>query len=445
MRYHRIAPLLALALTVALYMAPPSPATLGAPREALRTLAQDGPLVPAMYLIRGVRTGEERTAISRTGADLILAGPGRVLVRATPAQHERLERLGFAPLAHPLPQDFPEQNAGYHNDAELRQVVGEAAARHPDIVAPFSIGASFENRGILAVKISDNVHVDEQEPEALFIGLHHAREHLTVEMTLYLLRLLTEEYGLSADVTALVDTREIFIVLALNPDGGEYDIAAGSYRYWRKNRQRLDGEAVGIDLNRNYGYRWGCCGGSDDVPWGDLYRGDAPFAAPEVARLRDFVQSRVVGGEQQISVSIDFHTAGEVILWPYGYTYEDIPPDMAPDDQHVFAELARAMAGRNGYHAMQSSDLYITDGSYIDWAYGAHGIFAFTFELYPPALDFYPPDEVIPAETARNREAVLLLLQQADCPYRVIWQEEHYCPALATHTHHTYAPLVARP
>ena len=42
---------------------------------------------------------------------------------------------------------------------------------------------------------------------------------------------------------------------------------------------------------------------------------------------------------------------------------------------------------------------------------------------------FYPPDEVIPAETARNRAAILYLIDQADCPYAVIGKQAQYCDA----------------
>ena len=45
------------------------------------------------------------------------------------------------------------------------------------------------------IKISDNVATDENEPEILFNAHQHAREHLTVEMALYLLHLFTDSYG----------------------------------------------------------------------------------------------------------------------------------------------------------------------------------------------------------------------------------------------------------
>ena len=49
----------------------------------------------------------------------------------------------------------------------------------------FSIGKSYQGRTIWAAKVSDNVGVDENEPEVLFDGLHHAREHISAEMTIY--------------------------------------------------------------------------------------------------------------------------------------------------------------------------------------------------------------------------------------------------------------------
>ena len=140
------------------------------------------------------------------------------------------------------------------------------------------------------IKISDNVGTDENEPEILFNAHQHAREHLTVEMALYILHLLIDGYGTDSRITNLVNSREFWIVPDMNPDGGEYDIATGSYRSWRKNRQPNAGSSnVGTDLNRNWSYQWGCCGGSSgthqqrDLPRavGVLRAGD-----PAAAQLR---------------------------------------------------------------------------------------------------------------------------------------------------------------
>jgi hypothetical protein len=184
---------------------------------------------------------------------------------------------------------------------------------------------------------------------------------------------------------------------------------------------------VGTDLNRNYDYRWGCCGGSSGFEGDETYRGPSPDSAPEVAAYIAFVQSRVIGGVQQIRTSISFHTYSELVMWPYGYTYSDLPPDMDPTDLQVFSTMGEAMAAttcvqNDCYTPQQSSDLYITDGSNLDWMYGAQGIFAFTIEMYPSCCDFYVPDEVIPAQTRRMRNSILYLLDHSDCPYEVIGQ-----------------------
>jgi carboxypeptidase T len=327
-----------------------------------------------------------------------------------------------APAAAAEP-NWPASNSGYHNWPELVGEIKQAAIDYPDIVKVFSIGKSYQGRDIWMAKVSDNVAQDEAEPEVLIDALHHAREHLSTEQALAVLGWLTKGYGTDETVTRLVDTREIFIVFALNPDGMRYDLTGNPYRAWRKNRQ-LDaaGNAMYTDLNRNYEYRFGCCGGSSGNRASITYRGPRPLSAPESRALRNFVQSRVIDGVQQIRTHITLHTNGELVLWPYGYTKTDVPSDMTTLDHATFVSLGRAMAARNGYKAEQSSDLYITDGDQIDWLYGRQRIFSYTFELYPaekPTVwgDHYPDDSKIPAQTARNRSAILLLIDRAECPY----------------------------
>jgi hypothetical protein len=330
-----------------------------------------------------------------------------------------------------LAENFPAKDSRYHTYAEMVTEIHDVAAAHPDIVSVFSIGKSYQGRDIWAAKISDNVATDENEPEILFDALHHAREHLTVEQALYLFHQLVDGYGTDTQITNLVDTREIWIIFALNPDGFVYDLTCtGSshppYCAWRKNRQPNSGTtAIGTDLNRNYGYHWACCGGSSGTPSSILYRGKSAFSAPETRAFRDFVLSRVVGGIQQIKAHITFHTNGELILWPYGYTKADIPPDMTWADHKAFVTIGKAMAARNGYTAEQSSDLYITDGDQIDWLYGTQRIFSYTWELFPtetPTVwgDHYPADEYIASQTARNRSALLYFLTVGACPHGTI-------------------------
>lgn len=382
------------------------------------------------YVIHGVSTKEQRTAVTQVGAAIEQIGPDWVVGIATPKEIKEIQKLGFTVETMVTELNFPPADSAYHNYAEMIADIDSVVAAKPGIVTKFSIGKSYEGRDLWAVKISDNVNTDEAEPEVLFVGLHHAREHLTVEQTLYTMHQLADNYGTDSRITNIVNTREVYIVFNLNPDGGEYDILNDTYHSWRKNRQPNSGSSyVGTDLNRNYGYRWGCCGGSSGSTSSETYRGAAAFSAPETAAMRDFINSRVVGGVQQIKTSITFHTYSELVLWPYGYTYTDVPSDMTADDHSVFVAMGQYMAGTNNYTPQQSSDLYITDGDMTDWAYGVHRIFAYTFEMYPTSSSpgFYPPDEQIGPQTSRNREAILYIAEQADCPYRSIGKEATYC------------------
>ena len=327
-----------------------------------------------------------------------------------------------APVAAAEP-DWPASNSGYHNWPELVDEIQQAAVDYPSIVSLFSIGKSALGLDIWMAKVSDNVADDEAEPEVLVDALHHAREHLTTEQALALLGWLTRDYGTDETVTRLVDTSEVFIIFALNPDGMRHDLTGTPYRAWRKNLQRDSaGTAMYTDLNRNYGYRWGCCRGSSGNRSAITYRGPAPFSAPETRAMRDFVNGRVVNGVQQIRTHVTLHTNGELILWPYGYTKTNVPPDMSTLDHAALAALGRTMAALNGYVAKQSSDLYVTDGDQIDWMYGRHRIFSYTYELFPTEKatvwgDHYPDGSFIAAQTERNRDALLHLIDRAACPY----------------------------
>jgi len=395
-----------------------------------------------LYEVDGVRNVIDRTSIAVRGAAIVEVDHGHVVAGMTRREARRVRRLGFevqrlrAPRRQPRggprarASDFPGADSAYHNYNETVTQITSVANAYPSLVQRIGIGTSHEGRPVYALKVSDNVATDEAEPEVIFTANQHAREHLTVEMALYLLGELTSKYASDARIRNAVDSREIWIVPMVNPDGVEYDIATGSYRSWRKNRQPNAGSsAVGTDLNRNWGHRWGCCGGSSGTFSSDTYRGASAFSAPETRNVRDLVNSRVVGGVQQIKASIDFHTYSELVLWPYGYTYTDVPGDMTADDQAVFSSFGREMAATNGFTPEQGSDLYITDGTIDDWLYGQHKVFSYTFELYPRSSSpgFYPPDEVIGRETSRNREAVLRLLENADCMYRAIGKQAQYC------------------
>ncbi|NOK58091.1 MAG: Carboxypeptidase T [Chloroflexi bacterium AL-W] len=384
-------------------------------------------------------------------------GPDYIDILAASSERDALLAQGFDIQLSPRPLIFSQVDQTYQTYDEMVANIQQVAQTYPAIVQLSSIGTSYEGRPLWMAKISDNVTTDEAEPEALFIGQYHAREILTVEMMLYLLDMFTREYDPTTpdnEITQLVNTREIYLLFSVNPDGGVHDIASGIYQYWRKNRQPNEGfGCIGTDPNRNHSYRWGGTGASVS-PCDNTYRGTGPASTPEITAVQNFVNSRMVSGRQQIEVAISFHTYGELILWPYGYqsgTACGTPiTDMPADDLAVLQTMGEAMAATNGYTPQQSCKLYTTSGDFVDWAYGAHRIFAYTFEMHPcfttgcPGYGFYPPGSVIATETARNRKAILYLLQQADCPYATIDKPDRCNASSADDEWQLWLPIIQK-
>jgi carboxypeptidase T len=213
-------------------------AALTALALASPTGAAPGDNVSSQYAVSGIRTAEQRSQVARSGAAIDEQEEhGTLIVTATGADVRKLRNQGFTVEEVPKrtqegaavgPFDFPPADANYHNYAEMTAEINQAVADHPNLLSRQVIGKTYENRDIVALKISDNVATDENEPEVLFTAHQHAREHLTVEMALYLIQQFTDNYT-EPRIKELVDTREIWIVPDVNPDGGEYDIATGSY------------------------------------------------------------------------------------------------------------------------------------------------------------------------------------------------------------------------
>ena len=381
------------------------------------------------YRVSEVRDLLDRTKVTVAGAAIVEVDHAEVVATANRRAVRRLRRAGFtvermATVRKKLRRAggraaaFPPADSNYHDYAEMAAETLAVANANPGIVARVNIGTSYQGRAIWALKISDNVGTDENEPEVLFTANQHAREHLTVEMAMYILNQLVNGYNANdARIRSIVSGREIWIVPMVNPDGVEYDIATGSYRMWRKNRQPSP-----TDLNRNWSFQWGCCGGSSGTVSSETYRGPSAFSAPETQVVRNFVNSRVVGGAQQIKSHIDWHTYSELILWPYGYTTANTTSTLNANDRNAHATLGQQMAATNGYTPEQASDLYIADGTINDWMWGTYKIFSYTFEMFPTGSNpgFYPPDEQIGPQTSRNREAFLMFLEASDCVYKVI-------------------------
>jgi carboxypeptidase T len=301
-------------------------------------------------------------------------------------------------------------NGDFHSYPELERDLLALESQYADIAQLSVIGNSLESRNIYALKISDNVASDENEAEVLFIGCHHAREWISVEVPFLLGLYLLENYDRDVSVRNLVDLSEIWIVPLLNPDGLEYSIYF--YRYWRKNRRDNGDGTFGVDLNRNYGYQWGFDNqGSSPNPDSEVYRGPQAFSEPETQAIRDlFLQ-------HQFHFLISYHNYSQIILYPWGYTHQASDSDALLNDLAKNMSQRMAAAGGRIYDYGQAADsLYTSNGDTTDWSFGTYNIPSFTIELPPQYASegqFFNAEEDIQTIFDENLPACLYAIDWA--------------------------------
>ena len=293
---------------------------------------------------------------------------------------------------------------GYYTWSEVLGKLDEMRADYPSLVtARQSIGISHEGRDLWMVKISDNPDTNENEPEIVFTALTHAREPQGMAVVLYYMFYLLENYGPDPEVTYLVNERELYFVPVVNPDGYVYNQTTNPNGggLWRKNRRVNGGGVFGVDLNRNYGYRWGFDNvGSSPTPSSDTYRGPAPFSEPETSAIRAFHQGRTIWN------GFHYHAYGNYLIHPFAYAASAFPP--APDHA-LYTRYGAALSAMNGYLVGNFAQTlgYLGNGEVIDWSYGEqvekNKVFAILPEVGGPGDGFWPPPSRIVPIAELNR------------------------------------------
>ena len=348
-------------------------------------LSGQAPSPDIKEIISVEKTPAAERALRERDFDLLMEWEGRIYALAGPAELDTLARLRipYQFETHKFSPQIPGRtvlqdgmNGEYHSYLELEKDLLALEKTYPQQAKVYAIGSSLEQRKIYAIKISDNAASDEPEAEVLFLGCHHAREWISVEVPFFLAKYLLEHYS-DPDVKSLVDRSEIWIVPMVNPDGLEYTIH--HYRYWRKNRRLNADGSYGIDLNRNFGWNWGYDNtGSSPNPASEVYRGTAAFSEPETQAVRGlFLQ-------HAFQAMISFHSFAQVILYPWGYTTTPADQDALLNQiAAAMAQRIRQVNGRSYVFGGAGSVLYVTNGDITDWTYGLAGIPSYTIELPP--------------------------------------------------------------
>lgn len=164
-------------------------------------------------------------------------------------------------------------------------------------------------------------------------------------------------------------------------------------RLWRKNRQprpSANTTCVGTDGNRNWKYEWDAEppeGGSTPDPCGQTYRGLAPGDTPENQAL-DSLSAKLSATGAGIRSFIDFHSYGQLVLTPYGFSCDPLPESL-PRMLEVAGGTVRAIEAASERGSVYEFGpgcqiLYFSTGNSRDHHYAVHGAnHSWTLELSP--------------------------------------------------------------
>jgi hypothetical protein len=331
------------------------------------------------------------------------AGVRRLVVetRVTPAEADALTRAGVSWARLPdLEQEarramervWAEQAAKggaefqfgklavYHTYAQIGQILQQTALDHPAIAASGSIGQSVNGRELWSITISDNVGNEEAEPEVRLASTIHGNEPPGLEMLLFLVDHLTNNYGIDPAVTNLVDNYEIHIIPCLNPDG----LVAGVRR-----------NAHNVDLNRNFPVPDGTIG--DDGTWTE---------EPETLVIKNH------GYAHSFVLSENGHAGALVVNYPWDYQ-----APLAPDNDAMiqlaleYSTYNLPMYNGSFYHGITNGYAwYEVNGSLQDWAYHETGALDNTIEC---SNTFIPPASQLDQLWLENRESFMHFIKAA--------------------------------
>ncbi|XP_064200912.1 carboxypeptidase A2-like [Anguilla rostrata] len=262
--------------------------------------------------------------------------------------------------------------AAYHTLETIYQWMDSLVADHPSLVTKLQIGSSYENRPMYVLKFSTG---GDNRPAIWIDAGIHSREWVSQATGVWTANKIATDYGRDTSLTSLLNKMDVFLMIVTNPDG--YVFTHTSNRMWRKTRSRLPGTTCrGVDPNRNWDAGFGGPGASRN-PCSDSYHGPSPHSEVEVENVVNFVQSH---GNFKSFISI--HAYSQLLMYPYGYSCNDVPD--APELDSVGRSAVKALStlfGTNYKVGSICKIIYQASGGSIDWSYNLGIKYSFAFEL----------------------------------------------------------------
>lgn len=299
----------------------------------------------------------------------------------------------------PQPLIIDEKKSIYTYN-EMESDIEALQANHPDIVTVNELCTTFDERKVYDVVVGDvdsSVHI-------MVIGAMHAREYITTQLVMTLLKDYAENYAAynynGTDLSEYMKSVAVHFIPMSNPDGvtvaqlgtaalntenarttvnGILAQSGTSFEQWKAN-------AEGVDINRNFDAGWYEYTGAQG-PASERYKGTAPGSSAEAKALIDLTES------YNFERTISYHTKGSLIYWYYKQTGSVLEESGA---------FAKVVSDATGYY-MDSNYTAVDAAGYKDWAVYEMGIPSITIEVGGEAPSNPVPYSYFESIYERNR------------------------------------------
>ncbi len=329
-----------------------------------------------------ITTEDEASSLAMLKISYDVIAPNKIRAYVIPKELDQIEMIG---LAYEIEiEDLNKYNPNfwlaedsYHTYDQIIALADSLEENFPLICKRYIFGMDETGQyELTALKISDNVETDEPEAEVMFDGGIHGDEVGGAENVIRFARDLCLDYGNDPDLTFLIDNREIWLYLMVNPYGRVQDI-----RY----------NSNGVDLNRDWCYMWDAWGGSP-----------GPCSQDESKALRECMYNN------QFVVHTSYHSGTEYISCPWSYR------SSTPHDMSHILQLAGTYASTSGYSIMEygqgNSGMYPINGSTKDSNYGIMGSISWSMEI---SYSKHPPASQIMTYYNYNKPAMIAMIEYA--------------------------------
>jgi carboxypeptidase D len=275
-------------------------------------------------------------------------------------------------------------HAQYPTYSQFEAELLNAESNYPLLCQRQYLGNTEQGRQMWALCITDNVGVEEDEPEFKYISTMHGDEVTGMVMCLNLIDYLTTNYGSISRVTNIVDSVELWIVPCMNPDG--YELG------WRNNANQ-------VNLNRDF---------------------PDPYTSPNNTPAgREAETGNIMNWSfgRSFTLAANYHGGALVANYPFDTNASGSSVYTPSPDDDLFIWISKEYTRHNlpmwnspyfNYGITNGADWYAINGGMQDWSYLWMGCNEITIEVSQTKT---PPYSQMPTFWNENRESMLAFIE----------------------------------